>query len=153
MTPGRVRVLGPPAVEAQKRPPRRVLVIEPDGDTREALRALLEIWGHAAEVAATGTDAWGLLRWRPEVIVLELALPDMSGYDLATAIRRTRGGALIRLVAYTGPAGTACETRARAAGIDVYVVKPAEPEILHRAIEGAALQPRGLRRASGGHRS
>jgi CheY-like chemotaxis protein len=140
-------------VEAQKRPSRRVLVIDPHAETREALRALLDLWGHAAEVAATAADAWALLQWRPEVIVLELALPDMSGYDLATAIRRTRAGAVIRLVAFTGVAGVAWEGRARAAGIDLYLMKPVEPEILQRAIEGAAPQPpRGPRRTSAGHR-
>ena len=101
------------------------------------------------EGAATAADAWALLQWRPEVIVLELALPDMSGYDLVTAIRRTRGGAVMRLVAYTGVAGAAWEARARAAGIDLYLTKPVEPEILQRAIEGAAPQPQGPRRASG----
>jgi two-component system CheB/CheR fusion protein len=129
-------------VEARKRPSRRVLVIDPNADSRQALHALVELWGHAAEVATTAADAWALLQWRPDVIVFELALPDMSGCDLATAIRRTRRGAVIRLVAYTGPAGAGLELRARAADIDLYLLKPVDPEVLRRGIEGAAPQRR-----------
>jgi CheY-like chemotaxis protein len=73
----------------------------------------------------------------------------MAGYDLATAIRRTRAGAVIRVVAYTGLAGAAWEQRARAAGIDLYLMKPVDAQILQRAIEGASPQerrPRGTRR-------
>ena len=136
-------------VEAQRRPSRRVLIIDPDADSREAAQALLELWGHVGEVAATAAAAWAHLPWRPEVVILELVLPDMSGYDLATAIRRTRHGAVIRIVAYAGIAGTPSDARARAAGIDLYLMKPVAPETLRLAIEGAAPQQPRPRRSSG----
>jgi CheY-like chemotaxis protein len=111
--------------------PRRVLVIEDNVDAAESLAELLRLEGHEVEVAPDGRS--GLARARalaPEVVLCDIGLPDLSGYEVARALRAepaTRGA---RLVAVSGYAQREDRDRALAAGFDAHVAKPVPLETL-----------------------
>src|SRR5262249_36157533 len=105
-----------------------ILVVEDEPDSCESLARVLLMDGHRVSVAAEGPDALALAaEYPPDVVFLDIALPGMSGYEVA---RRLRGLTPKRplLVAVTG-LGRDCDKRASAeAGIDLHLVKPADPE-------------------------
>ncbi len=124
---------------------RRVLVVEDNADARESLRILLERWGHRVEVAANGPD--GIERIRaslPDVAFIDIGLPGLDGYALARATRALPGGDRVALVALTGYGQRRDERRAREAGFDTFLAKPAEAADLMRvlALRGPA-EPAG----------
>jgi len=117
---------------------RRVLVVDDDADGREAMRALLELWGHEVEVAANGEQGVELtLNRRPEVVLLDIGMPGMDGYQVAERIRAAPGGRDPFLVALTGWATVEDHRRAREVGFDTYVLKPADPEHLQALLAAA----------------
>ena len=116
---------------------RRVLVIDDDVDSAEALRDFLARSGYAVEVAHAGAE--GLRRAAahlPDVILCVVGLPGMSGYDVAKALR-ARPGPRALLVALTGYGSDECR-QCIAAGFDVHVVKPVSREAARAAARRAA---------------
>lgn len=102
---------------------RRVLVVDDDDDSAAFLALLLEHDGHAVRVAGSGAQALSQVRaFAPELVLLDLRLGDMSGYELAAALRA--GGAAGLLVALSGLEGDEVRERCRAAGIAAHLVKP-----------------------------
>ncbi len=103
----RLPAASPPAASAapESRPQvgrRRVLVVEDNADARESLRRLLEAEGHEVAVAGDGGEALGLLAsFRPQLALVDVGLPGMSGYELARAMRTARGETIV-LVAMKG---------------------------------------------------
>jgi len=125
---------------------RRVILIEDNPDARDSLRILLERWGHRVEVAASGPD--GIERIRaslPDVAFIDIGLPGLDGYALARATRALPGGDRVVLVALTGYGQRQDERRAREAGFDSFLVKPAETADLVRvlALRGPGERPTG----------
>ena len=117
-------------------PSRRVLVVEDQTDSRETLRALLEIWGHTVEVAPDGPQ--GLekaLSWRPEVVVLDIGLPKMDGYDVARRLRETLGKDVL-IVAWTGYDRREDHRQAYDAGFDFHIAKASDPNVLQKLLAG-----------------
>jgi two-component system CheB/CheR fusion protein len=118
--------------------PRRVLVIEDNVDGAESLRDLLEIEGHTVAVANDGPQGVEMGReFRPEVVLCDIGLPGMSGYEVATALRKdpALGGAF--LIALTGYALPDDQRRAMNTGFDLHLSKPATVEQLRSAIARA----------------
>jgi signal transduction histidine kinase/CheY-like chemotaxis protein len=114
--------------------PRRILIIEDHVDGREALRQLLEIDGHQVEVAGDGrAGVEAALRFRPQLVLVDIGLPGMSGYEVAQQLRGAAGNGL-RLVALTGYGQAADRARAREAGFDAHLVKPVDSERLTRVL-------------------
>jgi signal transduction histidine kinase/CheY-like chemotaxis protein len=111
----------------------RILLVEDNGDARQMLQMLLTLAGH--EVDSAGDGVSGLekaLRTRPEVVVIDLGLPGLDGYEVA---RRLRADGLdLGLIALTGYGQPADRERALAAGFDTHVVKPVEPGHLTEVI-------------------
>jgi CheY-like chemotaxis protein len=108
-------------------PELRVLVVEDDRNSAFALEMLLKHEGVGARVATTGEEAVELAAsWRPQLVLLDIGLPGMSGYQVAEAIRATDWGPGILLVAITGWGAEADKARARAVGFDQYWTKPLE---------------------------
>jgi two-component system CheB/CheR fusion protein len=107
---------------------RRVLVIENQPDNAESLCQLLDIWGHAGTVALGGTCGVAqALQSPPDVIIIDLGLPDMDGCEVAQLIRaETRGQASV-IIAYSGSAHR--ESQALEAGCDAFVLKPELDEL------------------------
>jgi len=104
-----------------------VLIVEDNVDAGETLRALLELRGHEVAVALSGAEALERLRQRPADIVLcDLGLPGMSGYDVARAVRADAALREIRLVALTGYGQPEDRRRSAEAGFDAHLVKPVD---------------------------
>ena len=122
----------------------RVLLVDDNVDAAATTALVLEQFGHQVEVAHSAAAALACIaRWRPEVAILDIGLPDMDGYALAAAIRTTSTtatGAAPRLVALTGYGQQGDVQRALAAGFDLHITKPASLEDLERAVPGAAVE-------------
>jgi signal transduction histidine kinase/CheY-like chemotaxis protein len=105
-----------------------VLVVEDNADAREMLRALLELGGHRVRTAEDGEAGVAAVEtFRPEVVLVDLGLPKLDGYEVARRIRaRAAGGRRPLLVALTGYGLAEDRDRALAAGFDAHVVKPAD---------------------------
>jgi PAS domain S-box-containing protein len=114
---------------------RSVLVVDDNRDAAETLAALLNMMGHRAPVANDGRQALRMLpSLKPDVVFLDLGMPGMSGYEVATAIREDARLAGIRLVALTGWGGEADRARTKAAGFDEHLTKPATVEAIEEVL-------------------
>jgi two-component system CheB/CheR fusion protein len=112
---------------------RRVLIADDNRDGAECMQLYLQMQGHEAHVAFNGGDALQLAqRIKPEVAVIDIGLPDMSGYDLAQRIREETWGRGVLLIALTGWGQDSDKLRARAAGFDRHCTKPVDPAELER---------------------
>lgn len=104
---------------------KRVLIVEDDEDTRECLFDLFLMLGHEAAAAANGREALHrFTELKPDIVFIDIGLPDMSGHDLAPVMRRLAGTRPLRLVALTGWAQPRFVNASVDAGIDLHVVKP-----------------------------
>jgi len=113
---------------------RTVLLVEDSDDVREALLELLELLGHRAE--GVGTGAAGVARavaTTPEVVLVDVGLPDFDGMEVARRIRAALGPAPF-LVAMTGYARDEDRDQALAAGFDVHLAKPVDIAVLERVV-------------------
>lgn len=106
---------------------RRVLVADDNRDAANALAAVLRALGHEVTVAYNGLEALGLaLGSLPQVGVLDLAMPGLSGYQVAQRIRALPGGDAVGLIALSGW-GHATSRHATDCGFDECVMKPGDP--------------------------
>jgi CheY-like chemotaxis protein len=113
--------------------------VEDNPDARTALSELLELWGHEVSTAPDGLQGLSAaIAQRPDVALVDIGLPGLDGYRLASELR-TRAGRDLRLVALTGYGGPEGRNRALAAGFDVHLVKPVQPDELARTL--ASLPP------------
>ncbi|KQR78787.1 hypothetical protein ASG35_10415 [Burkholderia sp. Leaf177] len=111
---------------------RRILVIDDNEDAALSLAMLLEIDGHDVRTAHTGGSGMDLMRqWPAEVILLDIGLPDINGYDLARQIRQHPDGDSALLIALTGWSQEQDKLDAVAAGFDFHLTKPVDyPNLL-----------------------
>jgi signal transduction histidine kinase/CheY-like chemotaxis protein len=143
---GRPPAAGRPSRAADRCPPAAVLLIEDNADARQTLRTLLELDGHRVDEAADGPS--GVARaelMRPDVILIDIGLPSMSGYEVARCIRSKRGAEPI-LVALTGYGQADDQRRSLEAGFDAHLTKPVFSDHLGEVL--AALARRREIRAS-----
>jgi two-component system, chemotaxis family, CheB/CheR fusion protein len=107
--------------------PRRVLVVDDNQDAAHALRLLLQTDGHEVMVAADGAAGLALAReHRPDVVLLDIGLPTLNGYEIATRIRADPALEGTVLIAVTGYGQMHDRARASASGFDHHLVKPVE---------------------------
>jgi CheY-like chemotaxis protein len=112
-----------------------VLVVEDHLDTSETLRDLLELSGFEVEIAGSGTDGVAAARrFHPDVVLCDLGLPGMDGYEVASTLRRDPATAAARLIALTGYGGEEDRRRSLEAGFDVHLTKPVDPGLLRRLL-------------------
>jgi CheY-like chemotaxis protein len=118
--------------------PRRVLVVEDNPDGRSTLQLLLYMLGHAVEVARDGLGGVErALIWRPDIAIVDIGLPVLDGYEMARRVREALADEIL-LAALTGYGQAEDLERAGAAGFDVYLVKPVDPDELSRLVGGPA---------------
>src|SRR5262249_44729316 len=111
---------------------KRVLVIDDNVYAAEGIARLLRLDGHTVDVAYDGSGGFNAaVARRPDVILLDIGLPGLDGYTVARKLRAA-GLTGVKLVALTGYGKDDDRRRARAAGFDEYLVKPAEPAELRR---------------------
>jgi CheY-like chemotaxis protein len=116
--------------------PLRVLVVDDSADMCASMAMLLELWGHDARVASDGPAALeNAAEYGPDVILLDLGMPGMDGYEVAMRLRQQLGAAQPLLVSMSGHGGAEQRRRALDAGCDLHWVKPAEPDELRRLLE------------------
>lgn len=143
----RLPLLSPPPAAAKRsslpsetpaeQSPARVLLVEDNVDSADALAELLRMWGHEVEVVHDGATAVErACATRPNVVLLDIGLPGMDGYQVAGRLRSTPclEGAL--LVALTGYGQETDRRRSAAAGFDRHLVKPVDLGELQRLVAG-----------------
>jgi len=114
-------------------PRRRVLVVDDNVDAAESLAMLLVALGHDARLAHDGLQALGAVaEFAPDVVMLDIGLPRLNGYEVARRIRSEGNGHIPQLVALTGWGQDTDRRRAKDAGFDLHLTKPVELEILTR---------------------
>ena len=107
----------------------RVLVVDDMRDTAESLASLLKLRGHETFVAFDGREALRMAdELRPDVVILDVGMPGMSGYEVARALRGRPWAADVLLIAVSGWGQDKDRERATEAGFDVHFTKPADPE-------------------------
>ncbi len=112
---------------------KNILVVDDNEDAADSLAALLRLDGHHVQAVYSASAALQAVRSaQPAIVLLDIGLPEMDGYQVAREIRATTGG--IRLVALTGYGQAEDIARTRAAGFDAHLVKPVDFEALERAI-------------------
>ena len=126
----------PQSAPRQATSSRRVLVVDDNRDAAMTLAALLQQAGHNTEVAYDGRQAILMAATStPEVVVLDLGMPGMNGYDVCRRLRAEPWAAGMRIIALTGWGQEADKRKSRAAGFDYHLVKPVTTEELLDAFE------------------
>jgi CheY-like chemotaxis protein len=112
-------------------PPRCLLIADDNDDAAESLAMLLRIEGHEVVVVGNGRDALNAVSAvRPSVVLLDIGMPDMSGYEVARQLRKTQQGQSLTLIAVTGWGQERDKLRALEAGFDHHFTKPIDPNTL-----------------------
>jgi CheY-like chemotaxis protein len=126
----------PETVSSTSHKSLRILLVEDNVDAADTLRDLLELYGHAVEVAYTGTSGVeAAQRLRPDVVLCDIGLPGMDGYQVAARLREDPALNRVRLVALTGYGQADDREKAHAAGFDLHLTKPVDPVLLEAILE------------------
>jgi signal transduction histidine kinase len=121
----------PMPVRPPRRAPARVLVIEDDADSAGAIADVLALEGHHVHVATNARSGIAMAReLKPDVVVCDLGLPDMDGYEIVRTLRRDDRLRSTRFIALSGYAQPEDRRRAAEAGFDEHMSKPADMEVL-----------------------
>ena len=122
---------------------RRVLVVDDNVDAAQSLALLLEMSGHEVHLAYDGlSGVAAAIAYQPEVVLLDIGLPELDGYEVARRIRRQHALRSIRLVALTGYGQDTDRQRSLEAGFDHHLVKPANFAEIKNILGTFAFQPR-----------
>jgi CheY-like chemotaxis protein len=114
---------------------QKVLVADDNHDAAESIAMILELAGHEVRVANSGQAALSLAQlFRPDTVVLDIGMPDLSGYQVAQRLRQEPWGKDIQLIALTGWGQDSDRRRALESGFDEHLSKPVEPESLEALI-------------------
>jgi two-component system, chemotaxis family, CheB/CheR fusion protein len=112
---------------------KRVLIADDNRDGAESMQLYLQMQGHEVHVAFNGTEALSIAaQIKPEVGVIDIGLPDISGHEVARRMREEVWGRGVLLIALTGWGQESDKLRARAAGFDRHCTKPVDPVELER---------------------
>lgn len=112
------------------------MIVEDDAPLREILQVLLQDYPHDFLFAENGAQALELdALHAPEVIMIDLGLPDMHGFDLGQELRRRQPHHNRRLIAFTGFDSDEHRRRARSIGFDAFYLKPMDLEAMERTFE------------------
>jgi CheY-like chemotaxis protein len=117
---------------------RRILIVDDLRDSADGLAVLLGLFGHRARAAYDGRAALAIAdEWRPDVAILDIAMPGMNGYELARRLRAEHPGREILLIALTGFGDDEHRRLATEAGFDHYFLKPVPVDILVGSATGS----------------
>ena len=112
-----------------------MLVVDDNRDAVETLAMLLGLWGHDVRLAADGPSAVeSAAAHRPDVVLLDISLPGMSGYEVAERLRANPELRETVLVAMTGYGQAEDKKETSEAGFTLHLVKPVEPDVLQKLL-------------------
>ena len=138
----------PPASEGGGAKGLRVLVVDDNVDACEMLAQIVRLQECGVQTAHTGNDALAVaLVWRPDVVLLDIGLPGIDGYEVARRLRADSATKNIKLIAVSGY-GTEKDIQiGREAGFDLHILKPAEPAEVEKLLSACNVPPRHAARA------
>lgn len=117
---------------------KQILLVDDQADAIDALAMLLELDGHGVRTAYSGADALAVVEtFIPDLALIDLSMPDMSGMHLVQLLRSNPALANTRLIALTGFGGDAEKKKAAEAGFDALVTKPVSMDQLASLVAGA----------------
>src|SRR5258705_2030834 len=121
--------------------PRRILVVDDNADAADSLGMLLQVRGDEVRVAYDGLEALELAgEFNPEVVLLDIGMPKISGYDVARRLREARGDSVF-IIAISGWGHEGDRKRARETGFDHHFTKPVDFEALVALIDSESPPP------------
>ncbi|HEY0817421.1 MAG TPA: ATP-binding protein [Rhizobacter sp.] len=127
-----------PASVATPAQQRRVLVADDNRDSARSLGLILEMQGHHAMIAFDGEEAMTLAaRFRPDVMLLDIGMPKLDGYEVARAVRATDWGHDVTLIALTGWGQAEDRRKTHAVGFDHHLLKPVDTQLVEQLLRDA----------------
>lgn len=128
--------VGVPPVPPEMAPRRfKILVVDDNRDSALSLAMMLSIMGHETRTAHDGESAVSTAEsFRPEVVLLDIGLPKLNGYEVAQRIRENGWGRSMFLIAVTGWGQDEDRQRSTEVGLNVHMVKPVEPAALEKLL-------------------
>ena len=133
------RIIAPSPTD---RPPLRILVVDDNDDSLTSLAMLLRMSGNEVRTAVDGTSALEAAKaFRPEVVLLDVGLPGMNGYEVGRRMREMPEAKGAVLVAQTGWGQDEDRRRSAEAGFDAHLVKPVDPAALQKILSSLTKQP------------
>lgn len=126
------------AYEQGSVPSKRIIVVDDNDDQVHSLAMLLTLMGHTVSQATSGAEAIArAIEFRPDVMLVDIGMPGMEGYEVARRIREQPNMQNVLLVAQTGWGGDVERQRSREAGFDDHLVKPLTPAALGEVLRAA----------------
>jgi len=128
----------------------KILIVEDEVDTADGLAALLRVSGHDVQVTFDGPSALSAAQSRPpEVVLLDLGLPGMDGWEVVGRLRQMRFARRPQVIAVTGYDGAEHRKRSYRMGIDFHLAKPVDPGMICAVVERLELLSSGTLTESG----
>ena len=129
--------------QSRSRPPsapaRKILVVDDDREAVEMLKMLLDTTGNAAQYAYDGLEAVKLAEEiRPDLILLDIRMPHLNGYETCRRIREQSWGKEMVIVAMTGLGHDDDRLKSQQSGFDMHLVKPVDPQLLLTVLAASA---------------
>jgi CheY-like chemotaxis protein len=122
----------------------RILVVDDNADSALSMAMMLSMMGHETRTAHDGEAAVSVAEeFRPHVILLDIGLPKLNGYEVAQQIRQHEWGVSMFLVAVTGWGQDEDRRKAREVGFDSHFTKPLSPAVLEELLVAIAHRPPG----------
>lgn len=142
--------VGPPEEAKQPEPVmsvppehHRVLVVDDNSDSALSMATMLELLGNETRTANDGVEALAAAAdFRPDIVLLDIGMPKLNGYEVAKRLRKEEWGKDLLLVAVTGWGQDEDQRRSRDAGFDLHLVKPATLEDIQELLHGGKPKPR-----------
>ncbi len=129
----------PPEPPVEQTAKARVLLVDDNADASLTLAMLLRLEGHDVEIANDGHEALHVApQFRPDVVLLDIGLPGMDGYEVGRRLRAEASTADVVMIAVTGYSHADARMRSKAVGFDQHVVKPVNPAALIKSLAGLA---------------
>jgi len=137
--PGDPAAVHAAALAGDSTPGDRVLIVDDNHDAAESLAMLVDLLGSESQVAYDGQSAIALIdEFRPAIVLLDLTMPGMSGFEVARALRARADRAGMRVIALSGRSEDETRGETQDAGFDGYVVKPVDLPTLTALLAGSA---------------
>ena len=115
--------------------PSRILVVDDELDTAHSLAVLFRAMGKEVEFAVNALAALDIARrFRPDMVFVDIRLPDLDGWELAQRLRADAAGRPLRIVTITGRSGEDDRRRSSQAGIEAHLVKPVDPAYIEKLV-------------------